>query len=362
MPTKILPSPFARDGITPKLFKFGGGKNTTIAQDDGSGTGYIINAGGGDDTVTGSSSADDITGGSGMDDISGGGGNDTLNGGTGSDSIVGGAGDDTINGGELGGTDGDSRKDPDVSNHLVGDTEFGIVAGGATVVFGNDTITGGDGVDNNIYGDNFKTLSLGAGSVFTGGNDILSGGNGLAGEFLFNTINGDSQFLSDGGGGASFTGGNDTLTGGSGVNVTNIMVGDVGSAGGMDITGGNDTLISGEFADDQMTGDWGSAAGALAVGGSDTFVFGSNNGNDSITDFRSADSDKIKLEGTGLAWADLDSSGNGGLDDNDDHVSIVNGNTVIDLGDAANDGTSGVNIVTVFGVDDLIVTDFVFVA
>jgi hypothetical protein len=164
MPTKILTSPFERDGATPKLFKFGGGANTIIAQDDGSSTGYIIDAGGGNDTVTGSSSGDDITGGSGADSIDGGGGDDTLIGGTGSDSILGGAGNDTIFGGETDGTDADSRKDPDVSNRLIGDTDNGGVAADATVTFGIDTISGGNGVDNTIYGDNFGTLTLGANS------------------------------------------------------------------------------------------------------------------------------------------------------------------------------------------------------
>ena len=212
MPTKILFSQTDRKGLQ-DTFKFGGGKNTIIANDDDTSTyGYIIDGGGGDDTITGS----DFSGLGIFDPTAdartkfG----DVLIGGFGSDTITGGAGDDTIYGGNEDGSDGGKGKDPVVSNELVGDTRFESVADGFT--FGSDDIFGGNGVSNSIYGDNFGTLTLGSGAVITGGDDELVGGNGLADEFLFNNLIGDSQFLSAGGG-AGFTGGNDTLTGGSGV-------------------------------------------------------------------------------------------------------------------------------------------------
>ena len=323
MPTKILTSPFGRDGL-PKLFKFGGGKNTIIAQDHPSGVGYIIDAGGGDDTVIGSSFDDDITGGSGMDEITGGGGDDTLTGGTGSDSIIGGAGDDIIYGGEQDGTDSGSRKDPTPSNYLTGDNETVLFDGG-TYTGGNDTIFGGNGVTNNIYGDVRFTVVFSAGDSFFGGDDTLTGGDSTADDMAVNNIFGDARSLfftkndpltPDG---DNFTGGDDTLTGGDfaanllfgdvqsisnngdftggddtligGANGSNTMIGDISSGGaGNTFIGGDDRLVSGTNSNDFMTGDFGSSVTATTLtGGDDTFVFGPNNGLDTITDFELAE-------------------------------------------------------------------------
>jgi serralysin len=58
-----------------------------------------VDAGSGNDTVTGSNFADDLRGGSGNDTLNGGDGNDALAGGSGNDTLNGGANDDTITGG-----------------------------------------------------------------------------------------------------------------------------------------------------------------------------------------------------------------------------------------------------------------------
>ncbi len=52
MPAKDLSSPADRNGDQ-KLFKFGGGANTIFALDHDASFGYWINAGGGNDTITG---------------------------------------------------------------------------------------------------------------------------------------------------------------------------------------------------------------------------------------------------------------------------------------------------------------------
>jgi hypothetical protein len=144
--------------------------------------------------------------------------------------------------------------------------------------------------------------------------------------------------------------------------VKNTLIGDAISAGFLDgFTGGDDTLISGEYANDIMTGDWGNGGSLLATGGADTFVFGPNNGNDRIADFRSADGDTINLVATGLVWTDFNGlTGDLVLDNSDAFVSIVDGNTVLDLGAAVGDETVGVNIVTVTGVTGLVEGDFDF--
>jgi hypothetical protein len=65
------------------------------------------------------------------------------------------------------------------------------------------------------------------------------------------------------------------------------------------------------------------------------------------------------LRGTGLAWADLDTSGNGVLDDRDDFVSVFGRRTIIDLGAAA-DEAPGINTVTLLNVTGLTEFDFLF--
>ena len=359
MPTKILTSPRDNKGNL-KDFSFGGGSNTNIAlidplfPDDG----YSISSGGGDDTVIGSSNDDIITGGAG------------------SDSITGGLGNDTIFGGAADGSDSTKGKGNALSNVLIGDESNvgGGVVGDPVIVCtytgGNDTIVGGNGGNNSIYGDNLGTVVLATGQAFVGGNDNLTGGSGAAGESVFNTLIGDSQSVFSSGT-STFSGGDDVLTGGSGVDfisvggsaiffVNNTLVGDVRSNGGTNTTfiGGDDTLISGAFAADTMTGDFVDGSAGSVTGGNDTFVFAANNGADTITDFHQGE-DVINLSGTGLTFLDLDSDSSGTLDNSDDHISIVGGNTVIDLGEAAG-GSAGVHTVRVSNVIDMNGADFDF--
>ena len=300
-------------------------------------------------------------------------GSDIFIGGDGDDKLIGGMGDDTLHGGNLDGSDLVFA-----TNDLIGEAENigGGVPGDPVIdgIFtgGNDTIFGGDGANNNIYGDNFGTVVLAAGQEFIGGDDVLTGGNGAADTNLSSILIGDSQsvFSNDP---ATFTGGDDVLTGGSGVNFLNFsgfvfffqnntLVGDVTSNGNANTTfvGGDDILISGALAADIMTGDFASGSAGSVTAGSDTFVFGLDNGSDIITDFQSG-TDLINLFDTGLTFLDLDSDGSGTLDASDDFISIASGATVIDLGDATGsaDG-AGVHRVTVDGVIDLVETDFDF--
>jgi hypothetical protein len=466
MPAKTLTSPFYRKGKL-KLFRFGGGKNTIIANDDPlhPGIGYMIDAGRGDDTVTGSSFDDDIIGGKGDDTINSGGGadtvsggdgndtldgggdndtidggsgddstlgdlgNDTMTGGTGLDVIIGGLGSDWIYGGEIGGTDSDEGASTNSRNTLTGDMEFawGLSAnvtgetdhifGGngvsndiygdtqqvgysAAVTFtgGDDTLVGGDsdgmtGATNNMVGDS-DTDSLSGGGTFMGGVDTMIGGSGagttndmwgegfsysgagtfmggadqiaggseiIAGDVVQNNMYGDVERLISV---TSATGGKDTLIGGSGANVTNNMYGDFDVVTGSNVTGGNDTLISGTNANDTMTGDFNpdDFDFASAIGGADTFVFATSNGQDTIRDFE-ADKDKINLSGTAVVLAALDSDifdmADGFINGDDDFVTIVGSDLVIDLGAAAG-GTAGIDILTINGETQLATSDFDF--
>ena len=101
--------------------------------------------------------------------------------------------------------------------------------------------------------------------------------------------------------------------------------------------GGNDQL-------------WGDPQGA-AAGGADVFGFAGFFGKDLVFDFRQADGDQIRLNGYG-----------GALDINDlldNHVSVLGGNTLIDVG-AAVGGPANLNTIMLRGFDDpLDSTDFV---
>ncbi|HSG94532.1 MAG TPA: calcium-binding protein, partial [Afifellaceae bacterium] len=116
----------------------------------GTGSSRYIDAGAGNDTVTGQSSADTILGGTGADSLSGLGGADSLLGGDGNDTILGGAGDDTI----LGGIGADSVLGGTGNDSILGEDGNDTVFGGG----GNDTILGGAGADI-IYGDDNATAT-----------------------------------------------------------------------------------------------------------------------------------------------------------------------------------------------------------
>ena len=201
MPTNNLTTPFARDGTTQRSYKFGGGANTITTkkgilddldpQFEPYSIGYLINAGGGDDSISGS----DIG-------VPGSGVGDTLIGGTGSDTISGGLGDDTIFGGNEDGTDGGKGKDPVVSNTLYGEERFVFLNAGETFNGGDDTITAGNDVRNFLYGDIQSANGFDITSVFNFGDDRLIGGTGED-DFI-----GDS---SSGGGTKTINGGLDTF-------------------------------------------------------------------------------------------------------------------------------------------------------
>ena len=269
MPLKELFSQADRNGLQ-KTFKFGGGANTVFAEDDAitaRAFGYIINGSGGNDTIFGSDSLFD----------------DLLIGGDGSDVIVGGLGNDTIHGGnESDGSDKAKGKSGLPTNTLYGDGGFDAsdpdnivlidllkVSGAPDAVTGvsapsyGDTITGGDGSTNDIYGD-YVTVTLTGNAtaddapVYIGGSDTLDGGDNddallvvsVDGNDLpQNNIYGDAEYLTLGEN-TEYTGGVDHITGGT--NADNSLYGDVGfltflgSANSASFTGGDDVITGGD--------------------------------------------------------------------------------------------------------------------
>ena len=212
-----------------------------------------------DNYLTGNAAANALEGGDGNDTLEGGAGNDALTGGNDNDKLFGGAGLDTLTGNDGndfidGGADNDSISGGSGTDMLFGGLGNDSIDGGDDADFidgeaGNDSLNGGDGSDT-IYGG--------------AGNDFIDGGNG------FNQLEGED--------------GNDTILGGDNGNSIE------GDAGNDSLTGGADNdWIAGGLGIDTLTG------GA----GADRFIF--NNpvtaaNADIITDFNSAEGDKIQLD------------------------------------------------------------------
>ena len=104
-----------------------------------------VNAGDGNDALTGGSGNDDLSGQDGNDSLFGGAGNDALSGGSGADFIAGGAGNDTLFGGD--GNDFlDGDQGADVGFLGAGDDVFRWDQGD-----GSDRVEGGSGSDEMLF-------------------------------------------------------------------------------------------------------------------------------------------------------------------------------------------------------------------
>ncbi len=103
----------------------------------------VINAQGGNDTVSGGSGDDLIRGGPGRDRLSGDEGNDTLRGGAGDDVLRGGPGRDRL----AGGAGDDTLAGGGSNDTLTGSTGFDTLSGGR----GNDSIDGGAATDTALF-------------------------------------------------------------------------------------------------------------------------------------------------------------------------------------------------------------------
>lgn len=231
---------------------YGGGGNDALSGGDeadklyGQGGNDNLYGGSGNDTLSGDVGADRLYGEDGMDRLFGEDGNDTLSGGNdsdklygedGMDSLYGGQGDDTVSGGN----DADRIYGGQGNDRMFGDD-------------GNDTVVGEDGNDY-LYGDN--------------GDDRLFGNDGL--DRLFGGNNNDLLH-----GGAH----NDRLYGGSG---SDRLIGGTG----------NDYLL-GESGSDRLEGDDGAD---ILIGGTeaDVFVFTDGIWADRVTDFNTAEADRISF-------------------------------------------------------------------
>jgi len=238
-----------------------------------------VDAGGGKDTVRGTTDGELIDGGAGKDKLYGGGGDDDLRGGTGDDRIYGEDGDDVL----IGGAGRDDLRGG------AGDDTF-VVSGADDA---RDKISGGDGFDTILSdGDIYFTgrpdfsdieeikIASEEGRIITGSglNDAL--------DFLRITMMDGVEAIDAGGGRDTVHGTNlfgDTILGGSGKDRLYGEGGDDMLEGGT----GDDRLYGGE-GDDVLEG--GAGRDLLTGGrGDDTFLFEAGGGSDRVEDFLAGD-------------------------------------------------------------------------
>jgi Ca2+-binding RTX toxin-like protein len=251
----------------------------------------VIDAGDGDDVITGSDDfADSIDGGDGNDIITGGGGNDTLDAGDGNDLVTGGAGPDSI----LGGNGQDTINGGSGNDNIDAGDGQDLVNGGT----GDDTINAGDGLDTVNGGAGADSINGMSGADLLNGdadndtilggseNDIVNGGDGndiVNGQAGNDTVSGDA--------------GDDTAYGGGGRDSL------LGSAGNDIVNGqsGNDTLLGGD-GDDRVYGGRGSdsldgeAGDDTVLGHSGNDILSGGGGSDSVV---GGSGDDLLLSGGG---------------------------------------------------------------
>lgn len=248
--------------------------------------------------AVGSQFGDTIAGSNGSNVINGSGGNDRIDGGPGGDLLSGDGGDDTVVGGAGAGT-GVLEQDYVVYTDAPGPVSVDFTAG-RTTGWGNDTVTGIEGV----FGSRFNDLLVGsdADNLLWGrdGDDELRGQAGENFALYSKPVDANlAQGRAVGEGSDRLVGivgvvgssGNDKLTGDAKRNVL------VGGAGGSDVldgaagpdilvSGGPSTLLGGEGADrldggganDQLDGGLGDDS--LSGGGGDDAI----NGGDGLED------------------------------------------------------------------------------
>ncbi|WP_263405631.1 calcium-binding protein [Chitinimonas arctica] len=332
-------------------------------------SGFLADAGDGNDFAEGGNGADTLMGGTGSDSVLGNRGDDqlsgdagddvlradegddTLDGGADKDTLIGGAGNDVMFGGAgddflYGGICGEA---PDVDNDMLfGGDGNDTMSGGHS---GSDSLYGGEGDDNVWGGDGAITDS----NVVDGGagNDVVSGGSGSnqvyggdGNDLVFAaTTNADraqvgDSYVDGGSGDDAVQGsyGNDTLVGGEGMDdmwgdegadLLNGQEGDDGLHGGV----GRDTLDGGE-GKDQLDGDDGDDELSGQTGDD---VLNGGKGNDKL-DGGSGKDGLYGGEGNDTITADSGDYVDGGEGD-DILISADDGNTL--LGGAGNDQLTG---------------------
>lgn len=242
-----------------------GGEGNDLITGQGSKLGLIrlsLNGDGGNDTIVGSEGSDSINGGAGNDAVNGRAGNDAIMGGDGNDTLAGSLGNDTINAGNgndfvtgnegedslIGGDGNDTLRGMDGNDTLLGVAGDDVLNG----MDGDDLILGGVGQDQISGGAGHDTLDGGRNNDTVNGNsgdDLIRGDHG---NDLLNAGNGNNTVIGGDGNDTIISAeGNDLITGSDGDDVINSDGGDDTVIGG----DGNDTIQAGSGNDIVLGGD-----------------------------------------------------------------------------------------------------------
>ncbi|MDA9953560.1 hypothetical protein N9D61_04400 [Planktomarina sp.] len=284
-----------------------------------------IEAGTGDDVITGGAFEDQIRGQSGDDKLSGKDGNDTLFGGAGNDSLDGGAGYDVLNGGAGNDTlnlsaDGvysyKNKAQNATSEFQVGTGELVRLKGKKKI---SDVMDGGADIDTIVLTDSADAFFLH--DNFGGFHSSLT----LVEDY-------DSRL------GTARIANIENINSGAGDDIVDLTSPDY-SLAGQDITvdggSGNDTLWGSDANETLLGGDgndelFGGAGTNVLTGGlgADEFQFTKTSTNDTVKDFSPSDGDTLKFFNTGGAQFDL---GSVSLNSAGDELSISDGTGVLTI-------------------------------
>jgi Ca2+-binding RTX toxin-like protein len=267
----------------------GSSDNDTIFGRDGNDT---LNGSGGSDVIFGDIGADSITGGDGADTLLGGNGADDIDGGAGSDSISGEAGDDTIAGGSgddvVEGNDGqDILTGGDGNDRLSGGFDDDVVTGeaGDDILFGDfgeDTLIGGGGADSIQGGLGDDSIRGGGGRdsitwQVGEGNDEVDGGNptgqgqgGFDEQILIGTFGADVFVVEQQGDDVVVQVAGDTVSVGTSIEDLNIIAGDGNDRITIGDIGGSveRVVVNGDAGADRIDGRAMTTTRGLFTGGS----------------------------------------------------------------------------------------------
>ncbi len=259
----------AISGFEKALFFGGGSANSMSAKD--ANIPVSIFAGGGNDSLVGSSLADNLDGQAGNDTLTSNAGNDTLNGAAGMDLFKEVAYTDSVA--------GQTRTITLASNSLV--VRQGVTTLSADTLLGFEIADLTGGVMRDILNASGFTSSGVTSLSGGGGNDAITGTEGA--DLIF-TLTGADLINGGGGGDSIFAGnGNDTIAGGAGADNLNGQNGDDSISGDAD----NDVLIGGAGVDSMAGGlgnDFlsGQTEAGLMSGGEGNDTLQGNTANDTL--------------------------------------------------------------------------------
>lgn len=322
-------------------------------------TGVVLDAGAGNDNVTGGTGDDSLTAGSGNDTLNGGLGSDTLMAGDGADAVAAGAGNDVVSGG----SGNDTIYSADGDDSITGDDGNDSLFGGT----GNDTINGGAGADTLMSGLGDDVLSggadqdlfvltngMGADTIF-GGEAVTDGldrdvidATALTGPVVVTYTSTESGTVTDGTDTISFWGIEDIRT-----NTANDSIDVTNSANGANVEagGGNDNVIGGRGDDTVDAGDGDDAVSGgdgndTLIGGEGADTLSGGNGSDQLTG------------GLGNDQLEVGAGDTASGDDGDDIFNVdpddmTGANSVIDGGE---NGETGGDTLNIFGAATLTMT------